>query len=147
MRNKAAPKGSDLSSNKAVTDFEDQIMLEDERARTLDELALYDEMTIGVLSGIKKDLAQGLSAEQILEKYAPLAAARVTSIALTEADSGKALAAAKDILDRSKGKAVERKQITHHLERLDERQVDAILLSELEGLELGEAEAKNEEGA
>lgn len=147
MRNKAAPKGSDLSSNKAVTDFEEQIMLEDERARTLDELALYDEMTIGVLSGIKKDLAQGLSAEQILEKYAPLAAARVTSIALTEADSGKALAAAKDILDRSKGKAVERKQITHHLERLDERQVDAILLSELEGLELGEAEAKNEEGA
>lgn len=146
MRNKAAPKGSDLSSNKAVTDFEEQIMLEDERARTLDELALYDEMTIGVLSGIKKDLAQGLSAEQILEKYAPLAAARVTSIALTEADSGKALSAAKDILDRSKGKAVERKQITHHLERLDERQVDAILLSELEGLELGEAEAE-EEGA
>lgn len=145
MRNKAAPKGSDLSSNKAVTDFEEQIMLEDERARTLDELALYDEMTIGVLSGIKKDLAQGLSAEQILEKYAPLAAARVTSIALTEADSGKALAAAKDILDRSKGKAVERKQITHHLERLDERQVDAILLSELEGLELGEAEAEEEE--
>lgn len=142
MRNKAAPKGSDLSSNKAVTDFEEQIMLEDERARTLDELALYDEMTIGVLSGIKKDLAQGLSAEQILEKYAPLAAARVTSIALTEADSGKALAAAKDILDRSKGKAVERKQITHHLERLDERQVDAILLSELEGLELGEAQAE-----
>ncbi len=108
--------------------------LESKMARGLDDLALYEEMMGGVLAPVRKDLQDGMESEALLEKYAKFAAARVVTIATTDLDSGRALAAAKDILDRSKGKAVERKQIAHKFERLDERQVDAILLSELEEL-------------
>lgn len=136
MKNKAEPKDSSLSSNEVIEFMEAQAEIETERVRNLDELALYDEMTVGVLGALKKDLAAGMSAEEIMAKYANLAAARITSIAATEADSGKALAAAKDILDRVKGKAVERKQIHHKLENVDEKQIDAIIMSELENLQI-----------
>ncbi len=127
MKNKAAPKGKDLKNNDLVKVLEEQAMFEEERARNLDELAIYDEMTVGVLGAIKRDLAKGLSSEDIMAKYASVAAARIVTIASTEADSGKALAAAKDILDRVKGKAVERKQIHHKLENVTEKELDAII--------------------
>lgn len=140
MKNKAAPKGKDLSSNEVIEFIEEQRELEDSRARNLDDLAIYDEMTVGVLAGLKKDMAAGMTSEEILAKYSSLASARIVTIAATEADSGKALAAAKDILDRVKGKAVERKQIHHKLENVDEKQIDAIILSEFENLQLDEEE-------
>lgn len=140
MRNKAKPKGKDLESNKIVSFIEETNKIQDTRVRNIDDLVLHDDLMMGVLGSIKKDLAQGLTSEEILEKYAALAAARITSIAATEADSSKALAAAKDILDRAKGRAVERKQIHHKLDKVDEKQLDAILLTELEDLEIKEEE-------
>lgn len=133
-KNKAAPKGSDLATNKAVQYQEEVNQFLETRADTIDELAIYDEMMSGVLTGIRNDLRKGLTAEDILEKYANVAAARIATIALTDADSSRALAASKDILDRTKGKAIERKQIHHKLDKVDEKQLDAILLTELEAL-------------
>jgi len=138
MKNKAKPKGKDLKTNEIVSFIEETNSIQDTRARNIDDLVLHDDLMMGVLGTIKKDLAAGLTSEQILEKYSSLAAARVASIAATEADSSKALAAAKDILDRAQGRAVERKQIHHKLDKVDEKQLDAILLTELEGLELEE---------
>lgn len=133
---KAAPKGKDLESNKNVSYSEEMELLQTDRARSLDELAIQDEMWSGVLQSVRDDVRKGASAEELLSKYAQLAAARVVTIAATDADSGRALSAAKDILDRSQGKAVERKQIHHKLDKVDEQQLDAILLTEIEALEV-----------
>lgn len=139
MKNKAAPKGKDLESNKIISYIEETNAMQDTRARNIDSLALHDELLQGVLGSVKKDLAAGLTGQQILEKYASLAAARVVSIAVTEADSGKALASAKDVLDRAYGKARETKDVTHRLAQVDEKQIDAILISEIDSLEIDEA--------
>lgn len=141
MRNKAKPKGKDLPRHEVVAYEQELETLMDNRARSIDDLALHDELMGGVLGMIKKDLAAGLPADRILEKYAPIAAARTVTIALTDADSGRALTASKDVLDRVHGKATERKELVHRLDKLDERQIDAIILSELESLgELSEDE-------
>lgn len=136
MKPKAAPKGKDLKTTQAVAFQDDLNTMFDERARSIDELAIYDEMMTGVLEGVRNDLRKGLSAEDILTKYSAVAAARIVTIASTDADSGKALAAGKDILDRVQGKAKERKELTHKLERVDEKQIDALLLSELDAIEI-----------
>lgn len=133
---KAAPKGKDLESNKNVSYSEEMELLQTDRARSLDELAIQDELWTGVLQSVRDDVRKGASAEELLSKYAQLAAARVVTIAATDADSGRALSAAKDILDRSQGKAVERKQIHHKLDKVDEQQLDAILLTEIDSLEI-----------
>lgn len=143
MKNKAAPKGKDLENNKIVSYIEETKDLEDTRVRNIEDLALYDDMLQGVLGSVKKDLAAGLTGTEILAKYASLASARIISIAAMEADSGKALAAAKDILDRVHGKAKEVKDVTHRLAQVDEKQIDAILITELEALEIADDEEEN----
>ena len=143
-KNKAAPKGSDLATNKQVVYNEEMEELMDIRARNLDELAMQEELFSGVLLGIRNDIKNGLSAEDIMLKYANIAAARIVTVALTDQDSGKALAASKDILDRHLGKAKEKKEITHKLDKVDEKQIDSILLTELAALEADYEEVTEE---
>jgi gamma-glutamyl:cysteine ligase YbdK (ATP-grasp superfamily) len=98
-----------------------------------------------LLPELRADLASGLTAEQIYQKYQTLAAARSVQIVATEVDSSKALAAVKDILDRSQGKAKERQEIEHRLGKLPETELDALLLTKLKRIEDAE-EAGNGEG-
>lgn len=140
MKNKAAPKGKDLESNKIISYIEETNEIQNTRVRNIEDLALYDDMLQGVLGSVKKDLAAGLTGTEILAKYSSLASARIISIAAMEADSGKALAAAKDILDRVHGKAKEVKDVTHRLAQIDEKQIDAILISEISALEVDDDE-------
>lgn len=142
-KHRAAPKGPELASNKIISYHEEVEELNETRVRNLDELAMQEELFSGVLLGIRKDIKEGLSAEDILQKYAHIAAARVVTVALTDADSGKALAASKDILDRHLGKAREKKEITHKLDKVDEKQLDAILLTELAALEVDYEDVSN----
>lgn len=135
-RKAAKPKGDELPSNKLIAYEQEFDKIEENTVNGIDELAVYDELMSGVLLAVREDIKKGLDAEAILAKYAGLAAARVTTIALTDLDSGKALAASKDILDRALGKARERKELTHKLDKVDDKQLDAILLTELESLEV-----------
>lgn len=139
MKNKAAPKGKDLESNKIISYIEETNEIQNTRVRNIDDLMIHDDLMVGVLGAVKKDLAAGLTGVQIMEKYSSLAAARIVSIAATEADSGKALSAAKDLMDRVHGKAREIKDVTHRLAQVDEKQIDAILISEIDSLEIDEA--------
>lgn len=138
MKNKAKPKGKDLKTNEIVSFIEETNSIQETRARNIDDLVMYDDLLQGVLSSVKKDLAAGLTGVEIMAKYAAIAAARTVSIAATEADSARALAGAKDILDRVYGKAKETKDVTHRLDKVEEKQLDAILLTELEALEIDE---------
>jgi len=107
----------------------------DRHAEALDALAEFEEFRDTILPAIRKDLAAGLDAEHIMQKYQALAAARMVTTLATEQDSSKAMAAAKDVLDRTIGKAKERSEVTHKLQNIPEEQLDSILLSELDNLE------------
>lgn len=99
--------------------------------RVLDKLAEFEEFTHAILPKLRAMLKDGASADEILSFSQAAAAARVVTIAATEIDSSKALAASKDILDRTQGKATEKQEVTHRLEKLDDAQLDALLLSKL----------------
>jgi hypothetical protein len=143
-RNAANPKGKDLKTNNQIAYSEEVEQLNVDRARSLDELAVSDELFSGVLEAVRTDIRKGLKTEDLLAKYAQLAAARVVTIAATDQDSGRALTAAKDILDRVHGKAKETKDVTHRLDRVKEEQLDALLLSELDVLEIEGKEVEDE---
>lgn len=104
---------------------------ESSMARTIDDLALHDELFAGVLAELKQDIAKGASATDIAKKYAALAQARIATIALTDEDSGRALAASQDMVNRAIGKPTERKQIEHSMAQASEDEIDALLASKL----------------
>jgi len=101
-------------------------------ARTTDNLAAYDELYKTMLPMLQQDLKNGLTAQQILKKYSHLAAARVVTTAMdSEGDAKTALAAARDVLDRSEGKATETKIIKHQFAEMSDDELDAIILSKM----------------
>lgn len=100
--------------------------------KQLDDLSEYEEFKATILPAIQKALLEGASAKDIYKKFAPLAAARTVSIVAKEVDSGKALAAAKDIMDRAEGKAAEKITHTHHYENLSDDELDAQIVSRAE---------------
>lgn len=101
------------------------------KARSLDELAEFEDFTANILPAIRKDLKAGMSETQILEKYKALAAASIATLTTRIDEPAVALAAARDILDRTQGKAVERRQVEHRLGKLPDEQLDALLLTEM----------------
>lgn len=102
-----------------------------ERASTIDDLALYDDLFNGALKSLKEDIARGMDAISLAKKYAALAQARIVTTALTEVDSGKALAASQDVVNRAHGRATERKEIKHALADSSDAELDAIIESKL----------------
>ena len=98
----------------------------------MDELTAFEDFKETILPALQKAVREGVTADEIYQKFQSHAAARAVSIAMKEVDSSKALAAIKDILDRSGGKAAEKREITHKLERLPDEQLDALLLSKLQ---------------
>lgn len=100
-------------------------------AKALDDLAEFEEFKEKVLGMIRKDIYGGMTPEELRKKYASYVQGRVLTAVITEEDNGKALAAAKDILDRSEGKAKERHEHTHKYENLKEEELDSLLMSEL----------------
>lgn len=102
---------------------------------TLDELSAFEEFRHELLPALQKDLRSGLTEKQIIEKYKAIAAARLVTHMASQADLGISLTATRDLLDRTLGKATERKDVTHRLSNLPEKEIDALLLTELEELE------------
>lgn len=99
----------------------------------IDDLREFHKFREEILPQLRKALLRGDDADTIYKNFQAYAAARAVSIAAQEVDSGKALAAIKDILDRTQGRAKERSEVTHKLSSLPEEQLDAILLSKLKG--------------
>jgi len=109
----------------------DRNLAEARMTRSLDDLARYETFTTEIAPALREDLKNGLKAEEIYEKYTAHAAARGISIAMTERDTGKAMKAIQDVLDRTKGKAIVRTENKHRFEELTEEQLDAIVMSKL----------------
>lgn len=113
-------------------------------AGLLDDLREFEQYREDVLPEIRRMLKEGASAEKILERFSNMAAARAVTIALTEEDSSKALAAIKDVIDRSQGKAVERKEVKHQFSELKDEELDALLESKLK--EAAASESASDDG-
>jgi hypothetical protein len=103
-----------------------------QQAQLHDDLAEFEEFRREILPMLRKDIEAGMSAEDMYAKYQAHAAARGITIAMTAADEGKALAAVKDILDRSQGRAIERKENVHRFDKLSDEELDAMLLTEMD---------------
>jgi len=107
---------------------------EDRAIRSLDQLAEFEELFGGMVQQLKNDIKSGMKPEQLRDKYASLVTARTINIALVDPDSGKALAAAKDVIDRHAGKPKESLETTHRLEKLPDQELEALVLSELKSI-------------
>lgn len=110
-------------------------------AKTIDQLSQFEEFQNEILPFLKKALKEGATAEDIYARAQALAAARTVSIAATEQDSTKAMAAIRDILDRTQGKAKERTEVEHKYSKLKDEELDALLLSEAATLDEDEAQS------
>lgn len=98
-------------------------------ASLVDDLAEFEEFRGTILRTIRQDLKDGMTAEELRNKYAALVQARVITEAVSD-ESARALTAAKDVLDRAHGKATEKKEITHRLQDLSDTELDALIMSE-----------------
>lgn len=101
----------------------------------IDDRVMYEKFKTEILPALRKDLASGMKAEDIIKKYeAHAAAALITSLA----NPNQALAAAEKILDRSQGKPTQRTESTHRFEKLKDEELDALLKSRFTELESDE---------
>lgn len=99
--------------------------------KTADDLVEFEKFQELLPKQLRKDLLKGLTAKQIYKKYAPMAAARAVAVALSEADSAKALSAAKEVMDQAEGKVTTRTEVTHRMADMPEEQLDALIKSRL----------------
>lgn len=97
----------------------------------LDELAMFEDFQKDMLPKLQALVKRGARTEEILEMGRALAVARLVTIAATEADSGKALAAVRELLDRKEGKVTERREVTHRMSQLKDEELDALVLTAL----------------
>lgn len=105
--------------------------VENIQIRTIQNIRDFEEYRDEILPKIRKMLKEGKKAEEIMQFAQSFAAARIVSIALCEEDVSKAMIAAKDVIDRTQGKAKERTETTHKFERLKDEELDALLASRL----------------
>lgn len=108
---------------------------QDAAANLIEELKAFEEYKLEILPMLRSDIKNGTPPEEMRKKYQSYIEARKISIALTDQDSAIALSAARELTDRTEGKAVERKQVTHKYANLKDEELDAILTSEISGLE------------
>jgi hypothetical protein len=97
----------------------------------LDDLAVFEELRADLIPFLRKAIESNASPEEILEKGRAAVFARLLSIAVLEPSSNSTLAAIKEYIDRDRGKATDKKEITHRLGKLPDEEVDALLLSKL----------------
>jgi hypothetical protein len=102
-------------------------------AKALDARSVLDEMGEYIKPLLMQAIKENWTAEQLQAhpRMQLLLTAKALSIATTEIDSAKAMNAIKDIKDRTFGKAKERVESTHKLEKLPDEQLDSLLRSKL----------------
>lgn len=99
------------------------------------DLQDFEEFQNETLKVLRNDIKKGLKAKDLREKYLALLQGKVLTQALTTEDAAQALAILKDLADRVEGKAKETKEVQHRMEKLSDKELDALLKSEEEELE------------
>lgn len=105
---------------------------EEKVTNLISKMEAMEEFQRDVLPKLRKALKEGVTTEKLYAEFGPLAAARAITIALTDEDSGKALAAIKEMQDRAFGKPTERVEQTHKYSGVKDEELDALVKSKLE---------------
>lgn len=129
-RAKARPKRSSTHRDRGKTNK----IAETAMTSLVEALVEFEDFKEKLLPAIQKDLLAGMSSKELREKYSAIVQARQITTAIASRDEGRASAAAKDIIDRTEGKATERREVTHKYADLKDEELDAILASEEEEL-------------
>jgi hypothetical protein len=111
---------------------------QDGQASLVDRLAVLEDFESKILPALQADLKKGLGTDELREKYAALIQAQMITSALLNPDPKVRVAASKDILDRAHGTAVQRQESTHRLEKLDDTELESLVLSEINSAGLQE---------
>jgi len=111
-----------------------------DQERAMEELELFEEWKEKVLPELREMILSKKTAKEIAKTYSSHALARMVTIALTNKDAGKALAACKDIIDRADGK------VEHKYQEMPDQQLDSLLRSELEDMDFFEMDNTKKEG-
>lgn len=114
--------------------------MQEGQARSLDALAEFETFREMFAPEIRRDLMRGATEKEILEKYKPLVAARMVQTAVA-GDAKNAIAAGREVYNRTEGTPAAKLDITHKMERLKDEELDALLESELKKLEAIETTA------
>ncbi len=115
----------------------------DELSELSDAISEFDEFRQEVLPELRRMLAAKASPSRMRREFMNYLTARLITEGLTNPDAAKDVAAIKEITDREFGKSTEKKEVAHRLGKLDEKELDALLLSELD--EVPEDEDKESE--
>lgn len=83
---------------------------------------------------LEEDIRNGMKPKELREKYMTRVTARSILLAL-EGSEKSANIAIRDLSDRHEGRALEKKEITHHLEQLSDQEIEAMLLTEIDDLQ------------
>jgi hypothetical protein len=108
---------------------------ESKMVNALDDMAEFEQYRTEVLPMLRKAVKEKWSVEKIYNHFGSMIAAKVITVALTEKDTGKALSAAKEALDRGLGKPKERLETTHKYEKLSDEELDSLLSATLQSVE------------
>lgn len=102
---------------------------EDRMIEAMDDLAEFDQFKAEILPKIRKQLSANAPTKDILNTARAVAVGRLAMIAALENDSKTALTAIKELLERTDGKVLEKKEITHAMANLKDDDLDALLIT------------------
>jgi hypothetical protein len=105
---------------------------EEAMVRSLDDLALFDELIMSLLPKLRRMIAEGWSPDKIRREVGSYAQARMAHIALTgDARKATTLNAIKDMLDRHEGTATRKVEVTQKYAQMDKAELAALALQKL----------------
>lgn len=119
---------------------------EKQLASNIDELAAFEEFKLKFAPEVRKMLLSGKTDVDILKKFKSLGAARLIQIIGTGQDT-QALGAIRELFDRLDGKAPVKTENTHKFQKLPDAELDAVLESQIKGLEAIEDRSDEDESS
>ncbi|MEN9722601.1 MAG: hypothetical protein RJB38_587 [Pseudomonadota bacterium] len=105
---------------------------EEGMVRSLDDLALFDELILSLLPKLRRMIAERWSPDKIRREVGSYAQARMAHIALTgDARKATTLNAIKDMLDRHEGTATRKVEVTQKYAQMEKAELAALALQKL----------------
>lgn len=100
--------------------------------QTIDDISELEEFRRDILPELRQMIKNKAKPEEMVGKFRSHLIARTITIALSETDPAKALAAVKEALDRTSGKSVERREIS--MTQVSDEDLEKLIKEELEAV-------------
>lgn len=105
---------------------------EDALVHALDDLSDFEQYRAEVLPRLRQMIKQGKSFEEMAKWAEAYLGARAITLALTSENEAVSNSAIKELLDRAKGKATDKREITTRFEKMSDEELEALLKEEEE---------------